>query len=362
MRVLLFTHRRDVAHEAGRERLTRLNRRIIEELFADSLFVIEASPGRVHSIAQAFSAIAGGIDGLDQKAIADCLCMAGNHNVDVIYIEGSNYGLLAKRLKRAFPDKQIVTFFHNVESRFFLGAFKARPSIRAGAVLFANWLAESYAVKHSDRIVCLNERDSRLLRRVYGRGATDISALALDSSVSVQGDDVIVPGTEPFGIFVGAAFYASVSGVDWFARKVAPNITCKIYVIGRDFEKYADRWERFANMKVVGTVNDVGEWYRRASFVIAPIFDGSGMKTKIAEALMHGKRLIGTAEAFVGYEDVPVEAGIICDTADEFSAAIEHALASPEICGSAELRALFDQRYSFEAAKSRLARTFDKLL
>ena len=38
-----------------------------------------------------------------------------------------------------------------------------------------------------------------------------------------------------------------------------------------------------------------------AALVIAPIFDGSGMKTKVAEALMHGKHVVGTPEAFSGY-------------------------------------------------------------
>ena len=35
----------------------------------------------------------------------------------------------------------------------------------------------------------------------------------------------------------------------------------------------------------------------------SPIFYGSGMKTKVAEALMHGKRIIGTNNAFAGYDN-----------------------------------------------------------
>lgn len=36
--------------------------------------------------------------------------------------------------------------------------------------------------------------------------------------------------------------------------------------------------------------------------MVMPIFSGSGMKVKTAEALMYGKFLIGTKEAFEGYE------------------------------------------------------------
>ena len=56
--------------------------------------------------------------------------------------------------------------------------------------------------------------------------------------------------------------------------------------------------------------------------VIAPIFDGSGMKTKVAEALMYGKRIIGTREAFSGYEDIAEEVGWVCNTKEEFVAAL----------------------------------------
>ena len=40
---------------------------------------------------------------------------------------------------------------------------------------------------------------------------------------------------------------------------------------------------------VVGEVESLAQWYHDAYFVVAPIFDGSGMKTKVAEALMYGK-------------------------------------------------------------------------
>ena len=37
-------------------------------------------------------------------------------------------------------------------------------------------------------------------------------------------------------------------------------------------------------------------WYEKADVVISPIFLGSGMKTKTAEALMYGKPILGTIQ------------------------------------------------------------------
>ena len=36
--------------------------------------------------------------------------------------------------------------------------------------------------------------------------------------------------------------------------------------------------------------------------MLFPIFEGSGMKLKTCEALMFGKNIIGTPEAFAGYD------------------------------------------------------------
>lgn len=46
----------------------------------------------------------------------------------------------------------------------------------------------------------------------------------------------------------------------------------------------------------------MAEYIYNADFLIAPIFEGSGMKLKTAEALMYGKTVFGTTEAFEGYD------------------------------------------------------------
>ena len=71
-------------------------------------------------------------------------------------------------------------------------------------------------------------------------------------------------------------------------------------------------------MQVVGTVDCLETWYEKADVVISPIFLGSGMKTKTAEALMYGKPILGTKEAFEGYDTDPAKVGALCNTATEF--------------------------------------------
>jgi len=95
-------------------------------------------------------------------------------------------------------------------------------------------------------------------------------------------------------------------------------------------------------------------WYLGASFVIAPIFDGSGMKTKVAEALMFGKRIVGTPEAFTGYEEHVAEVGVVCRTQGEFIAALRAETKSGVPAPSEQLRRIYQDNYSLEAARRRL--------
>ena len=136
-------------------------------------------------------------------------------------------GGFVKIVKRKFPNIKVYTFFHNVESRFFLGSLKQVKTARALAVFIVNYLAERKAVNYSDKIICINERDSHLLQKVYGREATDIYPMSLEDKLSV--DYVSLPHNvkEKFALFVGGTFYANKAGIFWFVEHVVPIISVK---------------------------------------------------------------------------------------------------------------------------------------
>ncbi len=260
-----------------------------------------------------------------------------------------------KAAKQRFPNVEISTFFHNVEARFFMGSLKQTKSLRALAVLIVNYLAERKAVRYSDKIICLSERDSRLLGKLYGRAATHVSPMALQDRRPTDLDVSARENREMFALFVGGVFYANRAGIGWFVKHVVPHISIKVCIVGRGFEDFKSELEREGKVNVVGSVDSLAKWYRDSHFVIAPMFDGSGMKTKVAEALMYGKKVIGTPEAFSGYEGVAERAGWICATAEDFVAAIGQAKERIVHSFDPEMRALYVEKYSYPAARSRLA-------
>jgi len=221
-------------------------------------------------------------------------------------------------------------------------------------LLAANYAAERRAVRHSDAIICLSARDGEQLRRLYGRGADYISPLALDDAVLTP-PARIAPGGERYLLFVGGAFYANLHGIGWFAREVAPRSPLPIVIVGCGMEVLKREFGGSPGIRIIGQTDDLASWYAGAHCVVAPVFEGSGMKTKIAEALMFGKRVIGTKEAFSGYDRDVVSAGWQAETAPEFLAAIKDMMKADLPDFDPLSRATYESSHSFAAATRRMA-------
>lgn len=347
--LLLVTGARAAERIGGRQQLAWLHRDALTTLLGDRLFIHELAPAGAMSH---WATLRGNLDGLSPATISGIVARVREQRATQVFLDGSNLGLLAAALKRALPAVEVLTFCHNVEARFFLGALAARPSVKAAGVLVANYRAERLAVRHSDRLIALSERDGALLRRLYGRGATDILPMALKDMAPAHPPSVSGGG---YLLFVGGAFYANLRGMQWYARHVAVRVSVPAVVIGRGMELIRAELEAAPGVRVLGSVDDLGPCYAAATAVIAPIFDGSGMKTKVAEALMFGKRVIGTPEAFSGYADDVVAANHCCTDADGFVQAIEVLAAAPPPAFDPALRALYERDHSPDALKRRLA-------
>lgn len=354
-KILLVTNKLELSPTGGRQLLCRLNHDALKDIYGERLVVFELFKRPIRGFKPFCDAFRGEIDGLNSAVISEILTILQTGNIGAIFVDGSNLGGFVKTAKTVYPRLQVSTFFHNVESRFFWGSLRQTRSVRAVAVLIANFLAERKAVCYSDKIICLSRRDSNLLRKLYGRAATDIAPMVMQDKLPNDLSSLTAPVKEKYALFVGGVFYANQAGITWFVRKVVPRVHIKICIVGKGFEHLKQELERDGKVEVIGAVDSLAPWYLHAHFVIAPIFDGSGMKTKVAEALMFGKKVIGTPEAFSGYENLSGEAGWACRTADEFVNAIRRAESLPIKAFEPQLRRLYEENYSFRAACARLS-------
>ena len=228
--------------------------------------------------------------------------LKANSEIKYVFIDNSMLGRLAKKIKSEIPEIYIIVFFHNVEISFFYSFLKSTRRYSHVIGLASILYNEKKAIKYSDSIITLNKRDSIELFKKYGRPADFI----LPSSIEDKFDeDYLMPFTPdtPLSLlFVGSRFFPNEQGIDWFINTVLPflgNVHLKI--VGKGFEELRGKWSS-EKVEIIGSCADISSYYYEADIVIAPIFTGSGMKTKIAEALMYGKTILASSEAFEGYD------------------------------------------------------------
>ena len=178
---------------------------------------------------------------------------------------------------------------------------------------------EELTLKNSDIIITLNNRDSLMLEEIYKKKSNKEIGITFPITKVLNKTKKI--NNEKFKLlFVGiGTFLPNIQGIEFFIEEVLAHINAELEIVGKGTEINREKWEKLnSKVKVIGTVDNLDNYYNEADAVIAPIFIGGGMKVKIAEALSYGKTIFGTLEAFEGYEVDYKRVGGLCNTAKEF--------------------------------------------
>lgn len=273
------------------------------------------------------------------------LCRLKGEKFDFVFFSSSLQGFLIKTVKLAYPSLKVICNFHNVE-RHYAKEFIKVSGIRHYPFYLAACLAEAKAAQYMDYSIILNERDALLLDKIYNKRASLVLPIAVHDSFCESSMSGITVADEIIYLFVGVAFFANIEAVKWFASFVLPYVPGKLIVVGRGMENIELDSER---VEVLGYVPDLSYYYYKANFIVSPIFSGGGMKTKIAEALMYGKTILGTLEAFEGY-CIAKEAMYVCNSAQEYINTINHLVRLGMVHPFNEIsRSLYLSTYSFSA-------------
>lgn len=263
------------------------------------------------------------------------------NSYDFIFFDGSIYGGYLKNV--SFAGFKTICFFHNVEKVYYQAKAKHTNSLMDKMIIPFIIHNEKLSVEHADYLITLNLRDSEELAIQYGRKAD----LILPSSFPSINLQKTTDDTSPYLLFVGTNFFANIEGVQFIIDKIAPNISMPIKIVGNVDESFKNA-SLPSNVEMLGRVENIETYYCNASAVIAPIFAGSGLKTKTVEALRYGKTILGTTEAFEGIDisSNPL-IGKVCNNAEEYVKAINSL--SIEKFNTASF-SLFNKNYSDSAA------------
>ncbi|WP_293525819.1 glycosyltransferase [Prevotella sp.] len=242
---------------------------------------------------------------------------------DIIYIDSSRLGNIAKELRKKSYKGKIITFYHNFDYKFVKDLYKNASWLKRWINVRVSLENEKNAVRYSDVNVILNIRDGNELNDFYGmknqfRIPVSLADRYIDDS---QYENPYIDKSKPNFLFVGSHFFGNLIGLEWFMKNVYPKVNMNFTIVGQGMDKLKDN-TLYKGVNIYSNVPDVGPFLKYADCMLMPIICGSGMKVKTCEALMFGKNIIGTEEAFEGYDIDFDKVGGKCSTPDDFIHAI----------------------------------------
>ena len=146
-----------------------------------------------------------------------------------------------------------------------------------------------------------------------------------------------MPSDKPELFHIGSMdWMPNIEGVEWFLDEVWPSVLTEFpdvtfTIAGRKIPaEISNRNDR--NVIVAGEVPSANEFMLAKDIMVVPILAGSGIRVKIIEGMALGKVVITTS---IGAEGLDVENGkniLIANTPEEFVAAIEKCVKTPDVC------------------------------
>lgn len=350
MKILIIRYKKTRGVPEGGEKASELNHSVLcqiaDEKDVDTYFIHdEAHKRTVWEYLQGIMYMPLGYHfGLTPRRVKEIVEKAKGY--DVVFVDRSVFGIIAKRLKETGYKGRIVAFFHNVEVVYFSAKYSNHLNPMRWLVLPCADHNDRWSCRYADRTIALSTRDDNELFHRYGRHADQLIPIAFVDRYqrSAYPSDSI--GKPPLCMFLGSYFPANVEGIEWFVKNVLPHVNIRMQIVGKGMEKLKEAdWMR-DDIEIRSNVPDLEPLFEAADIMVLPIFKGSGMKVKTCESLMYGKNIIGTPEAWSGYKLDYTKAGACCKTTEEFVASINNFCHGDQPRHNAYSRQVFVEQYS----------------
>lgn len=147
----------------------------------------------------------------------------------------------------------------------------------------------------------------------------------------------------------------NVDAAVWFATSIFPRIKkvfegIEFWIIGSNPTPEVMALTSISGVKVVGTVENIEDYYRMGKVFVAPYHFGAGTKLKVLEAMASGIPIVSTSIGCRGIEAINNQHILIADDQEQFIASVNYLLkneaASQKLAENA--LALIHNKYSWK--------------
>jgi polysaccharide biosynthesis protein PslH len=177
---------------------------------------------------------------------------------------------------------------------------------------------ERDAWRRFDLCVAVSELDARVMR-AGGARRVEICPNATDPVTALS--PPTIGADEPLRLlFVGSGAYGPYErGVAWLVGEVLPALRDIVPAVLDHVGAPPRRPVRAEGVTYHGFVDSVTPHYERAHVVVVPVFEGSGTRLKVIEAMAHGRPVVSTSLGAAGLPVRPGEHYVCADDASAFA-------------------------------------------
>lgn len=299
---------------------------------------------------------------ISNDIISEICEVINSNSIKTVFIEDSVFGNLVKKIKNRCKECKVLSFYHDVKADLYKQWMDNERTLKSKIEYTIGIRQEYVNQKYADINIVFNERDAKTYQVYYGKRPEAI--LPLPAPVPSISHDIMNSITEKDDkkhiLFVGKKYYPNLVGFKWFVDNVLPSLTANIQVdvVGRGLEELRSEYSD-PRINVIGGVESLNPYYENADIVIAPLFDGGGMKSKTVEALSFGKIFVGTEESLFGFweemdSDIRGKTCYQCNTQEEWIQTINN-LANDDIHKfNEDVFELFKAKFSYDVVRDKM--------
>jgi hypothetical protein len=230
---------------------------------------------------------------------------------DILYFDFSQifiYSLFLRKKIKLFMSHDVIYQKIKRNKFFYLNPFNI--------FLFAT---EKLILKSASLILTFSEKDKELIKNIYHLNSEVVSFFISEKIKEINYNEIHL--SRKFCFFGAWNRPENMNGLIWFLNNVLPyvNDDIKFEIIGPSInESLLSKIKVNDKIKYLGFLENPYNKIAESQALIAPIFQGAGVKVKVLESLATGTSIIGTELAFEGIDDIGMKSMLLCNNAADF--------------------------------------------
>lgn len=222
--------------------------------------------------------------------------------------------------------KKLIVRAHNIEYDYAYRDYINDKKITKFIIMHLAKKQEKKILGAAEKIVFITAQDKKRAHELYGIHKNEkVIPVCIEAPEQKILNEKIYDNSKIRLLITGSLWFGeNYNGIIWFVKNVLPKLQCKYFLTIAGFHPTEELIKmQNSDVQIIDSPESMEEYFKNADLFVAPIFNGSGMKVKVAQSLSYALPVVGTSHAFEGYLIHNAENSFRANTDIEFAKAID---------------------------------------